>query len=52
MTTGGTKLAAIQLLLSHTAVPIVNVLPTPTPHPSRITAEGLWELEGSKSFYV
>lgn len=43
-------LAAIQLLLSHTAAATVNVLSSPTPHTSRAAAEGLRELEGSESF--
>lgn len=43
-------LAAIQLLLSHTAVAIVIVPSQPTPHLSPRQLEGLCKLEGSKGF--
>lgn len=43
-------LAAIQLLLSHTAVAIVIVPSQPTPHLSPRQLEGLCKLEGLKGF--
>lgn len=43
-------LAAIQLLLSHTAVAIVIVPSQPTPHLSPRQLEGPCKLEGSTGF--
>lgn len=43
-------LAAIQLLLSRTAVAIVIVPSQPAPHLSPRQLEGLRKLEGSKAF--